>query len=68
MSFCEHCQGQRFDRARSSARCVSCAGICESAHGGAKVDAALERALIAVKRMDIPHLETEDDYSDEVVH
>ena len=43
-------------------------GDLRSAHGGAKVDAALERALAAVKRMDIPHLETDDDYTDEVVH
>jgi hypothetical protein len=38
----------------------------QAAHGGAKVDAALARALDAVRALDIPHLELED-YSDDVV-
>jgi len=68
MSFCEHCQGQRFDRARVLRALRQLRGDLRSAHGGAKVDAALERALAAIKRLDIPHLETDDDSTDEVVH
>jgi hypothetical protein len=68
MSFCEHCQGQRFDRARVLRTLRQLRGDLRTAHGGAKVDAALARALAAVKKLDIPHLESDEDYSDEVVH
>jgi hypothetical protein len=68
MSFCEHCQGQRFDRARVLRALRQVRGDLRTRHGGARVDAALARALDAVKRLDIPHLESEEDYNDEVVH
>jgi len=68
MSFCEHCQGQRFDRARVLRTLRQLRSDVRSAQAGAKVDAALARALAAIKQLDIPHLETDDDYTDEVVH
>ena len=65
MSFCEHCEGQRFDRARvlrtlrqlhKELRATDrCAGEAVSA------------ALHAIRTMDIPHLEIVDE-ADEVVH
>ena len=65
MSFCEHCDGQRFDRARvlrtlrqlhKELRATDrCAGEAVSA------------ALHAIRTMDIPHLEIVDE-ADEVVH
>lgn len=66
MSFCEHCEGQRFDRARvlralREVRKQVQRGECRSA------DEALRRALQAIKEMEIPHLEWEDDVSP-VVH
>jgi hypothetical protein len=66
MSFCDHCEGQRFDRARvlrtlRQVRKDVKRGGCRS------VDEALRRALEAIKEMEIPHLEWEDD-SDQVVH
>jgi hypothetical protein len=35
---------------------------------GSKVDAALVRALSAIRDLDIPHLEPEEDLEDQVVH
>lgn len=69
MSFCDHCQGQRFDRAqvlralRETRKRVREAG----APGGAEQGLAL--AIEAVRSLDIPHLELLDDAVDgEVVH
>lgn len=66
MSFCEHCEGQRFDRARvlralRQVRREVQRGECRSAAE------AVERVLQAVKEMEIPHLEWEDGGA-EVVH
>ena len=68
MSFCEHCQGQRSDRARVLRAIRQVREDLRTAHGGPKVEAALAKALRAVKALDIPHLEEEDDYRDDVVH
>lgn len=66
VSFCEHCEGQRFDRARvlRALRQVR----RELRGRGTKVDAALARALDTVKALDIPHLEFEDDLGGHIVH
>jgi hypothetical protein len=66
MSYCEHCEGQRFDRARvlRALRQIQKdvrTGECRTAQG------ALERVLQAVKALDIPHLDWEDEI-DHVVH
>ena len=66
MSYCEHCEGQRFDRARvlralRQVRSDLRAGNRSSAEG------ALELALQAVKALEIPHLEWEDNGT-QVVH
>jgi hypothetical protein len=68
MSFCEHCQGQRFDRARVLRALRQLREDLRAAQGGGKVDGAMRKALHAVKALDIPHLEADDDYDDEVVH
>ncbi len=67
MSFCEHCQGQRFDRARVLRALRQVRDDLRAAHGAGKVDAALVTALNAVKDLDIPHLEPEEQ-EDHVVH
>jgi hypothetical protein len=65
MSFCEHCEGQRFDRARvlralrQLHRELRDADPC----AGEAVNAALH----AIRSMDIPHLEIVEE-EDEVVH
>jgi hypothetical protein len=66
MSFCLHCEGQRFDRARvlRALRQVKRdlrAGTCRTP------DAAVALALEAVKSLEIPHLEWEDE-TGHVVH
>ena len=66
MSFCDHCEGQRFDRARvlralRQIRKDIQRGACRSP------DEALRRALEAIKELEIPHLEWEDE-SEQVVH
>ena len=68
MSFCEHCQGQRFDRARVLRALRQVREELRSAHGGSKVDAALVAALNAVRGLEIPHLEPEEEEDDHVVH
>jgi hypothetical protein len=66
MSFCEHCDGQRFDRAqvlralRATRRSLGRRG---------RADEALAIAIKAVRALEIPHLERFDDTSDEqIVH
>ena len=69
MSFCEHCEGQRFDRARilrvlreSRKRLQRSDTICGA-------DQALASVIDAVRMLDIPHLDRVDDVVDgEVVH
>ena len=69
MSFCEHCEGQRFDRARilrvlreSRKRLQRSDEICSA-------DQALASVMDAVRTLDIPHLDHVDDVVDgEVVH
>jgi len=69
MSFCEHCEGQRFDRARilrvlreSRKRLQQSDTICSA-------DQALASVIDAVRALDIPHLDRVDDVVDgEVVH
>jgi hypothetical protein len=62
MAFCEHCQGQRFDRAQvlRTLRAMR----RELGHGKrrASVDHALETAIRAVRSLDIPHMGPEPDH------
>jgi hypothetical protein len=66
MSFCEHCEGQRFDRAqvlrvlRDTRRRV---------RKHSRADDALGLAIKAVRDLEIPHLEHLDEAFDEqIVH
>jgi hypothetical protein len=66
MSFCEHCEGQRFDRAqvlrllRATRR---------SMPKRTRADEALAMAIKAVRALDLPHLERDDEVlDDEIVH
>ena len=68
MSFCEHCQGQRFDRARVLRALRQVREELRAAHGGGKVDAALRRALNTIRALELPHLDPEEPEEDQVVH
>ena len=66
MSYCEHCEGQRFDRARVL-RALRQARKQLSPADRRKCDEVLELALNAIKALDIPHLEVLDT-GDEIIH
>lgn len=68
MAFCDHCQGQRFDRSRVLRKLRELRKECRQTRGGAKVDAVLAQAIDAVRSLDIPHLELEDTSEDVVLH
>jgi len=61
MAFCDHCQGQRFDRAQVL-RALRAARQ-QLLHGkrSEAADRALELAIRAVRALDIPHVEPEDE-------
>lgn len=66
MSFCDHCDGQRFDRARVL-RVLRAARKTARRHSHA--DEALRLAIKAVRALDVPHLERFDEsYDTDVVH
>ena len=67
MSFCEHCEGQRFDRARVLRALRQVRMDLRNARQGAKCDAAIVAALNAIRALDIPHLEWEPE-EDVIVH
>jgi hypothetical protein len=68
MSFCEHCQGQRFDRARVLRALRDVRQRLRAARGSGKADAALLAALQAVRSLDIPHLEPPEPEDGQVLH
>ena len=66
MSFCEHCEGQRFDRAQvlRALRATQ-----KTLRKRSPADEALTRAIKAVRALEIPHLELLDETSDkQIVH
>ena len=66
MSYCEHCEGQRFDRARvlRALRQVQKELRMKDPHAA---DEAIARALQAIRSLEIPHLEWEDE-GEEIIH
>jgi hypothetical protein len=66
MSFCEHCEGQRFDRARVLRALRQLRQDLRGA-GHRSTEEALDRALKAIRTLDIPHVQFDDEV-DEVVH
>jgi hypothetical protein len=66
-NFCEHCQGQRFDRARVLRALRQIRNDLRRGRGDASGNAAIDLALRSVMALDVPHLEPEEDDSP-VVH
>ena len=66
MSYCEHCEGQRFDRARVL-RALRQVRQQLSPVDRRRCDGAFDLAIKAIKTLDIPHLELLDD-GDEIIH
>jgi hypothetical protein len=62
MSFCEHCEGQRFDRAQVL-RVLRAKRRMLGRH--TRADEALDLAIKAVRSLEIPHLERLDEMADD---
>lgn len=67
MSYCEHCQGQRFDRAQVLRALRRVREDLRKNGPGSCADEALALALNAVRALELPHLELEEEESP-VVH
>lgn len=65
MAFCEHCEGQRFDRARVLRALRQVRN--QLSGGDEEAQEAIALALRAIRRLDIPHLEVIEDTSG-VIH
>jgi hypothetical protein len=69
MSFCEHCEGQRFDRARILRVLRETRQKLRRSETPCSADQALQSVLEAVRALDVPHIEHFDEVGeDEVVH
>ncbi len=69
MSFCEHCAGQRFDRAQVLRTLRAAKRTLREDRRAPRADVALAAAIRAVQALEIPHLEFEDEAGgDQVVH
>lgn len=67
--FCEHCQGQRFDRAQVLRALRRVRENLREKGRSRAADEALILALNTVRSLEIPHLETQDESEGgEVVH
>lgn len=69
MSFCEHCQGQRFDRAQVLRALREARRRLRLDSGTRDADVVMAAAIEAVRSLEIPHLEPLDEVVDgEVIH
>jgi imidazolonepropionase-like amidohydrolase len=69
MSFCDHCEGQRFDRAQVLRALRATRKRLPKPDSACSADQALALAIEAVRALEIPHLEHVDDLVDgQVVH
>ena len=66
-SFCEHCEGQRFDRAQVLRALRRVRNELRENRCGKKVDKAIALALTTIVRLELPHMELERP-PDEIVH
>ena len=67
MSFCEHCAGQRFDRAQVLRKLRDTRKRLRAAEGACSAVEALDVAIRAVHELEIPHLELLDEMGDDTV-
>jgi hypothetical protein len=69
MGFCEHCAGQRFDRAQVLRALREARRNLPRRGRGSQADAALMAAIQAVRSLEIPHIEYFDETTgEEVLH
>lgn len=68
MGFCEHCEGQRFDRAQVLRMLRATRRQLRDQPQPSTVEEVLTMAIKTVRSLEIPHLEALDEIPDEVVH
>lgn len=69
MSFCDHCEGQRFDRAQVLRLLRATRRKLREQAAPCSADEAVAMAIHAVRTLEIPHLDPVDEYnSSQVVH
>ena len=69
MSFCEHCEGQRYDRAQVLRVLRDTRRKLRSQGDACRADEAINAAIEAVRALEIPHLEYLDEvHEDQIVH
>ncbi len=73
MGFCEHCEGQRFDRAQVLRQLRQTRARLRGEAESCTVDEALQLAIQSVRALEVPHLEPIDDWmegttEDQVIH
>lgn len=69
MSFCDHCEGQRFDRAQVLRALRAVRKQVRREKGSRAADEVIARAIEAVRALEIPHFDPIDEVVDgEVVH
>jgi imidazolonepropionase-like amidohydrolase len=69
MGFCEHCAGQRFDRAQVLRALREARRNLPRRGRASQADAVLAAAIQAVRSLEIPHIEYFDETTgDEVLH
>ncbi len=65
MGFCEHCEGQRFDRAQVLRQLRRTRARLQNDPSQCTADEVLLLAIKSVRALEIPHLEPIDDLMDE---
>jgi hypothetical protein len=69
MSFCDHCEGQRFDRAQVLRLLRATRKRLRKPDTAYSADQTLALAIEAVRALEIPHVETVDELADgQVIH
>jgi hypothetical protein len=69
MSFCDHCQGQRFDRAQVLRALRAARKRVRREKKSVAAEEVIVMAIEAVRGLDIPHLEPLDEVVDgEIIH
>jgi len=69
MSFCDHCQGQRFDRAQVLRALRAARKQVRREKRSRPAEEILALAIEAVRSLDIPHMDPVDEVVDgEVIH
>jgi uncharacterized membrane protein len=69
MSFCEHCQGQRFDRAQVLRALRAARKRLRESTTPCDAERVLALAIETVRTLEIPHLEEAEEVMDgEVIH